>query len=549
MSFSRPGEPAEHGPSVQFREPVVSSTSAARNGANSSAKPGDGGTQSRDLTAAAGVLPRGAVELTSVDQKWGVLFDRKGQATKRFIEVMHSLAKFIIEKHLPEGSIVIVPEKLQSFYSFLRINGESGFHTVIFRSPSRDLHRKVSELYQDLGCSYHLVQAKPASRPQVPALTPDGFARWMTINAQAFPDEEARRLNKVVSTSPLEAKSALDGKIERLPKQLSRYLLPRKPDHQIRDLLLQAVKRHFGDSCLSRPTLVSVPGSLDRLSPRDEVLGRERSRRDSTSRGRPTSAYYGREKEDEGQTRSRNQHSPHRHDSHRGSYSQRDRQSPSQVRRRSQSKAGSRVRDVSRSGGGGRQLPPSSKTVAQHSSSRRASFAGDSTSPPVVVHGNAGPSSGAVRSYRSSYPEVHRTVDRNSDEGSRRRPASVYGPSSRISAGYLPGSALNTSLTDRDRSTGRGRGIEGGLSGVPNLRSGSSAALAAVGGAKETDSATNPPRQDSSRHDPRANIRRRIRPEDYVAGSDGGSRRTSAIVNGGAGRDVSQTWDEFLREN
>lgn len=123
-------------------------------------------------------------------------------------------------------------------------------HTVIFQSGERDLNRRVAELYQDLGCSYHLVQASPGLQPRVPGLTPDGFTRWMALHLQAFPDGVFQRLDRVISDFPLDAVSPLDGRTERLPKQLSRYLLPRVPDGRIRSLLQQAVKRHFGESAL-----------------------------------------------------------------------------------------------------------------------------------------------------------------------------------------------------------------------------------------------------------------------------------------------------------
>lgn len=112
------------------------------------------------------------------------------------------------------------------------------------------MNRRVSDLYQDLGCSYHLVQASPGLQPRIPGLTPDGFTRWMTLHLQAFPDAVSQRLDRVISDFPLDVVSPLDGRTERLPKQLSRYLLPRVPDGRIRSLLQQAIKRHFGESAL-----------------------------------------------------------------------------------------------------------------------------------------------------------------------------------------------------------------------------------------------------------------------------------------------------------
>ncbi|ERS96356.1 hypothetical protein HMPREF1624_07266 [Sporothrix schenckii ATCC 58251] len=154
-------------------------------------------------------------ELTCVDKKWGDLFEIDNQPTERFREVMHSLSRYI--------------------------------------SGDRDSNRRVADLYQDLGCTYHLVQESPGLQPRVPGLTPDGFTRWMVLHLQAFPDGVSQRLNRIMSDFPLDVVSPLDGRIERLPKQLSRYLLPRVPDGRIRSLLQQAVKRHFGESALLAP--------------------------------------------------------------------------------------------------------------------------------------------------------------------------------------------------------------------------------------------------------------------------------------------------------
>ncbi len=130
-------------------------------------------------------------------------------------------------------------------------------HKAIFSSPDRDMNRRLADLFQDLGCSYHLVQSDPSSRPRIPALTPEGFSRWMTLHLQAFPDEVYCRLEKIVADFPLDTASLLDGKSERLPKQLSRYLLPETPNLLMQSLLKQAIKRHFSEAALAvhPPTL------------------------------------------------------------------------------------------------------------------------------------------------------------------------------------------------------------------------------------------------------------------------------------------------------
>lgn len=74
--------------------------------------------------------------------------------------------------------------------------------------------------------------------PTIPALTPLGFNHWMTLFVLAYPNEESERLQKIVETMPIDADGVLvERKPERLPKQLSRHLLPSKGHHESRELL------------------------------------------------------------------------------------------------------------------------------------------------------------------------------------------------------------------------------------------------------------------------------------------------------------------------
>jgi hypothetical protein len=64
-----------------------------------------------------------------------------------------------------------------------------------------------------------LVQNENNKVPVMPSLTPDGFARWMTLYITAFPNQEAIRLDEIVRSLPIDADGhTVDGKPERLPK-------------------------------------------------------------------------------------------------------------------------------------------------------------------------------------------------------------------------------------------------------------------------------------------------------------------------------------------
>lgn len=201
-----------------------------------------------------------AVEMTAIDMRWGVLFAKDGTHTKRMEHVVRGLANYIIEEFMPQRSIVITPEKMAAFYSHHRLEKETFPFTALFRARSKDFNGALESLYEDLGCQYFLVQADDRSRHCVPALTPQGFMQWLITMIQAYPDEEAKRLDKVVSALPIEADSLLDGKPERLPKQISRYLLPPEPIRKTKRLVDDAMNdfREDIEGCSSQS---SKPGS------------------------------------------------------------------------------------------------------------------------------------------------------------------------------------------------------------------------------------------------------------------------------------------------
>lgn len=129
---------------------------------------------------------------------------------------------------------------------------------AIFLAQSNE---QISRLYQDLGCEHHLIQDRPSDPPSVPALTPLGFAHWMTIHILAYPEEEARRLKMVVLSLPIDADGVtLDGKPERLPKQISRHLFPQNEDRRPRKRIENAISDFFdnlGTSPRQRSTIKS----------------------------------------------------------------------------------------------------------------------------------------------------------------------------------------------------------------------------------------------------------------------------------------------------
>lgn len=230
-------------------------------------------------------------QLTAIDQKWGVLFDKDGESTKRMEHVVKGLANYIIEEFMPQNSIVIAPEKMAAFYSHHRLDKEVFPFAVLFKSRSKHLHEALESLYEDLGCQYFLAPADSRSRPSVPSLTPAGFKHWLVSFVQAYPDEEAKRLDKVVSALPIEADSLLDGKPERLPKQISRYLLPEKPVRKVQKIVDEAMRNFTSDinnSSTSQSNTDSNNSSGGRPTP---IVVTQEKRQSTTTSGAQSSRY------------------------------------------------------------------------------------------------------------------------------------------------------------------------------------------------------------------------------------------------------------------
>lgn len=114
--------------------------------------------------------------------------------------------------------------------------------TEIFDCNPHGALDNLETLYQHLRCENHLIQRRPTGMPHIPSLTPAGFERWMVCQIQTFPDLEAKRLNRVIADLPVTADGPLvDGKPERLPKQLSRHLFPADRQRETHDLVVNAI--------------------------------------------------------------------------------------------------------------------------------------------------------------------------------------------------------------------------------------------------------------------------------------------------------------------
>jgi hypothetical protein len=122
---------------------------------------------------------------------------------------------------------VITPEKLCRFYDMCSQPPEIVPFHYIFDCSAKDEFKDLEYLFRGLRCEYHLIQGHDKAKPYIPALTIQGFRDWMTLLLRAYPEVEAKRLNSVFEKFSIEVEGQTPtGNRERLPRRLSRHLLP-----------------------------------------------------------------------------------------------------------------------------------------------------------------------------------------------------------------------------------------------------------------------------------------------------------------------------------
>lgn len=180
--------------------------------------------------------------LSAVDLKWGKLFDDKGEPTERLGQVLRGIANYLVLEYSPRNSLVITPEKLRVFYHEYKLESETFPFQQIFDCRPHGALDSLETLFQHLRCENHLIQRRPGGMPHIPSLTPAGFEHWMTCQLRAFPEHEAKRLSHILADLPITADGVLvDDKPERLPKQISRHLLPETRHRETHDLVVDAI--------------------------------------------------------------------------------------------------------------------------------------------------------------------------------------------------------------------------------------------------------------------------------------------------------------------
>ena len=180
-------------------------------------------------------------DTTVLEKHWGRLFDDSGQRTDKLIQFLKGIANHLIEEVEPRHSLVITPDKMQTFYENTKLDDLKELYPwkLVFDDKTSSISRLLRD--ESIRVQHHLVQPSPDARPDIPGLTPDGFATWMTLLIRAHPDHEYERLAKVLRVMAI---NHPDERKQRFPAGLSRRLLPVIGDDKIASNLATLMATH-----------------------------------------------------------------------------------------------------------------------------------------------------------------------------------------------------------------------------------------------------------------------------------------------------------------
>lgn len=176
---------------------------------------------------------------TVIEKHWGRLFDEHGQATEKLAHFLQGIAVHLIEQYEPRNSLVVTPEKMQKYYDTTSLEKLPELYP--WRHIFDDKSSYISRFMREIEVQHHLVQSSPDARPDIPGLTPLGFATWMTLLIRAHPNQESERLAK---TLRIMAINHPERKTERFPAAISRRLFPNEGDESIAIRLTSLMAKH-----------------------------------------------------------------------------------------------------------------------------------------------------------------------------------------------------------------------------------------------------------------------------------------------------------------
>ena len=155
---------------------------------------------------------------------WSPLLKQSGIGpTDKFTRLLRGIAACISTRYPSLDTSDLSPHQLLQFYQ--SVNGD---YTQLFSLPPKSL----ACIYQKLRCSYSLQPATSKDEytlPSIPALKPDGFVKWSTVQLLLAPSEHALFLQNALSQ--YEVRDPESGEL--FPKLLPRQLFPSEPHEEM----------------------------------------------------------------------------------------------------------------------------------------------------------------------------------------------------------------------------------------------------------------------------------------------------------------------------
>lgn len=176
-----------------------------------------------------------------LEKHWGKLFDASGAPTDKLTCLLRGIANYLIEEVEPRQSLVVTPDKMQRYYEETRLEERKEMYPwkLVFDDKTSSISRLLRD--PDIKVQHHLVQPTPDARPDIPGLTPLGFATWSTLLIRAHPDHEFERIAKILRSVGV---NHPDERRQRFPAAVPRKLFPATGDQAVAGRLVELMATH-----------------------------------------------------------------------------------------------------------------------------------------------------------------------------------------------------------------------------------------------------------------------------------------------------------------
>ena len=191
-----------------------------------------------------------AAHIQEAIQYWQPLLKQSGIGpTDKLTRLLRGIAVCISARFPSLDSADLAPQQLLQFYQ--SVNADYG---QLFSLPPKSL----ACIYQKLRCSYSL--QPPSSKdeytlPSIPALKPDGFVKWSTVQLLLAPSEHALFLQNALSM--YEVRDPQSGEL--FPKLLPRQLFPREPHEEMIRWHQSISDELYREATAAQPSIESKP--------------------------------------------------------------------------------------------------------------------------------------------------------------------------------------------------------------------------------------------------------------------------------------------------